>query len=51
MLRITIEIMLATANQIKLKLAEGDSDINLYIELTKSVDDDWVKIGQLEKQQ
>ena len=43
--------MLTTANQIKPELAEGDSDINLYIELTKSVDDDWVKIGQLEKQQ
>ena len=42
--------MLTTANQIKLKLAEGDSDINLFIELTKSVDDDWVKIGQLERQ-
>lgn len=32
------------------ELAEGDSDINLFIELTKSVDDEWVKIGQLERQ-
>ncbi len=32
------------------EFAEGDSDINLFIELTESVDDDWVKIGQLERQ-
>jgi len=32
------------------EFAEGDSDINLFIELTESVDDEWVKIGQLERQ-
>jgi len=32
------------------ELAKGDSGINLFIELTESVDDEWVKIGQLEKQ-
>ncbi len=32
------------------EFAEGDSDINLFIELTERVDDDWVKIGQLERQ-
>ncbi len=33
----------------RVALVEGDSSINLFVELVKEVDGNWVKIGQLEK--